>query len=187
MPELPEVETVRRVLAAADLRESRIKGVVVGWEPTVGGAADRFEKLLVGRTIADFQRRGKYLLIQLNDRLTLVCHLRMSGMFKVAETGEPKGGYERAIIQLENGREIRFHDPRKFGRIIATTDPDSVMPKLAPEPLSDDLTVAYVFEQLKRRHRQLNPCCWIRPRSSPDWATSTLMRHFGKPVCTLAN
>ena len=187
MPELPEVETVRRVLAAADLRESRIKGVVVGWEPTVGGAADRFEKLLVGRTIADFQRRGKYLLIQLNDRLTLVCHLRMSGMFKVAETGEPTGGYERAIIQLENGREIRFHDPRKFGRIIATTDPDSVMPKLAPEPLSDDLTVAYVAEQLKRRHRQLKPCCWTRPRSSPDWATSTLMRHFGKPVCTLAN
>ena len=157
MPELPEVETVRRVLAAADLRESRIKGVVVGWEPTVGGAADRFEKLLVGRTIADFQRRGKYLLIQLNDRLTLVCHLRMSGMFKVAETEEPKGGYERAIIQLENGREIRFHDPRKFGRIIATTDPDSVMPKLAPEPLSDELTVAYVTEQLKRRHRQLKP------------------------------
>lgn len=157
MPELPEVEYVARQLRQ-QLAGRRIVGVRVLWERAVSGmAASDFERELQGRRIADIRRRGKHLLIGLEDGRTLVVHRRMSGNLVFsppAPEGEP---YVRVAFDLDDGRRLLYTDPRKFGRL-QLLDPaglDEHLSALGPEPLDDEFTPAVLAERLAGRNRAL--------------------------------
>lgn len=113
MPELPEVETIRRSLAP-HVEGRRISGVEVfdsRWCRPIAPA--EFSDALQGRTIDSLHRRGKYLVFELSGELFLVCHLRMTGNFLYeAPTDTP---YQRAVVALDDGRALRYCDVRRFG------------------------------------------------------------------------
>ncbi|MBJ7342545.1 MAG: bifunctional DNA-formamidopyrimidine glycosylase/DNA-(apurinic or apyrimidinic site) lyase [Solirubrobacteraceae bacterium] len=113
MPELPEVETIRRQLAPA-LRGKRIERLEVidsKWGSPI--AASELAGLIESRTIEQLSRRGKYLIFDLGDELYLICHLRMTGNFLY--DADPAVAYQRAVFELGGGHTLRFTDPRRFG------------------------------------------------------------------------
>lgn len=136
MPELPEVETVRRGLAphlvgrrfiALTVRESRLR-----W-PIPADLAQR----LGGRAVLELARRGKYLLFRLEDGW-LLAHLGMSGNLRLAPPDTPLLRHDHVDFHLDDGRLLRYHDPRRFGALLWTDDP-ARHPLIAPlgvEPLS---------------------------------------------------
>ena len=117
MPELPEVETIRRQLEP-EITGARIADVAVfdeRWTRPV--SPGQVEDLLRGRTIDAVERRGKYLLLRLEGGRTLAMHLRMTGnLLLVDETTDPP--YLRAQLQLEGGRRLLFTDARRFGHAV---------------------------------------------------------------------
>ncbi len=122
MPELPEVETVRRGLAPA-LVGARIEDVTLRRADIRFPFPPKFRERLVGRRIEDVARRAKYLLVRLEGGETLIAHLGMSGSFRVeaAFVGEfhhprskdPK--HDHVVIRLDSGKTVTFNDPRRFG------------------------------------------------------------------------
>lgn len=157
MPELPEVETVVAELRAQELAGTVCIGGEVNWPRSVGGDADSFLSDLRGRSITEISRRGKLIVISLDDPWTFLVHLRMSGMLAVAPPGSDPGVYDRVVVRLQDSRELRFRDPRKFGRFLLTDKRDRYLERLGPEPLSDGLTVNYLHAALQQRRRRLKP------------------------------
>ena len=149
MPELPEVETIRRQLEP-EITGARIADVAVFDERWTRPVPPReVEDLLRGRTIDAVERRGKYLLLRLEGGRTLAMHLRMTGnLLLVDETTDPP--YLRAQLQLEGGRRLLFTDARRFGHAVVLDDAELdeyFAARLGIEPLSDSLTA----EELCRR------------------------------------
>ena len=154
MPELPEVETVRRTLAP-HLMGRTIVGVEVGtYLPVIGPRSpEELAGLLTGRAIGRVHRRGKYLLIDLDDRSGVIVHLRMTGALSVVDRDTPPLRYQQLGILLDDGRDLRFTDQRKFGRVTyrAASDRRPLEAKLGPEPLSSRFTASYFAKKLAGR------------------------------------
>jgi len=149
MPELPEVETIRRQLEPAIVGRV-IESLRVQDERWTRPVAPReVELALAGRRIEAVERRGKYLLLRLEGGRTLAMHLRMTGnLLLVDETTDPP--YLRAQLQLEGGRRLLFTDARRFGHAVVLDDAELdeyFAARLGIEPLSDSLTA----EELCRR------------------------------------
>ena len=156
MPELPEVETVVRGLRAP-LIGRRIEGMWHDWAPTVHSpGADEFAARIAGQAVSAVDRRGKYILIKLEHE-TLVVHLKMSGRLYVAdaESANEADRWVHVRFDLDNGRQLRFSDVRKFGRVYLTNDLSSLLGHLGPEPLSDDFTLAGFRAGLEGRARAI--------------------------------
>src|SRR3712207_4126672 len=136
MPELPEVESVRRQLDPA-LSGRRITETWTDPLPTIPREFVDVERL-TGRTIERVGRRCKFLIAPLDGALELVMHLGMTGSFRF-DLDDP---YVRSRLWLDDGRTLAFRDPRRFGRMAAVDKGDySALPTLAslgPEPLSDE-------------------------------------------------
>jgi len=157
MPELPEVETVRRELEPM-IVGSHIRDIWLGWDGIVRiPTAAEFRAGVSGRLIRYISRRGKYLLFHTDSPATMVVHLKMTGSLIVRPDGEPRDRLDRAVFHLDNGKSIHFHDPRKFGRLWLTEDPGQVIKKLGPEPLGDGFTPEYFRESLKKRSAPIKP------------------------------
>src|SRR5690606_16206611 len=108
MPELPEVETVRRQLEA-ELVGRVIKGVRVLLPRILKNASPaELAERLIGRRLAAVERRGKFLLLQLDDGASLIVHLRMTGRLTLVDAATPDGPHTRAAISLDDGRDLRF-------------------------------------------------------------------------------
>ncbi len=142
VPELPEVETVRRGLDSR-LPGKRIVFVEVLRPDSIGHpTARQFCRLLPGHLFASVARRGKYLLASFDNGAGLAVHLRMSGRLLVAEPGTPAGSHLRVRMRLDDGLELRFEDMRVFGRLWYVPYGrafEEVIPGLAelgPEPLA---------------------------------------------------
>ena len=144
MPELPEVQTVLdgvqsvlngRVLAGL---ESYYPGTVI-LDPELSD--DAFPSRLDKAT-----RRGKYMLFQLDSGVTMIVHLRMTGKWVYDSLAMETHEHERARILLEGGEAIRFIDPRTFGKItlLKSENLEYYMPKLGPEPLSEEFDANYL-------------------------------------------
>ncbi len=139
MPELPEVETVCRGLAAR-LVGRRLARVVVRRPdlrlPLPPGFAARLE----GRTVERIDRRAKYILVHLEGGVVLLAHLGMSGRMVIAD-GDGPGPHDHVILAADDGTEVRFSDHRRFGLMTLTTEegwPDHPLLKgLGPEPLGN--------------------------------------------------
>lgn len=158
MPELPEVETVVRGLRAP-LRNRTITNVDVRWKRTIRAPdPERFAQRLQGQTIADVGRRGKWIVLSLrgDDPFdTLLIHLRMTGQLILEPQDRPEGKYARVLIELDDGRRLRFSDMRKFGRMVLTDRPDEVLGDLGPEPLEDDFTAGRFEKMLVQRRGRI--------------------------------
>jgi formamidopyrimidine-DNA glycosylase len=155
MPELPEVETYVRELQPL-LAGRQILAAEVRWPRTIAGLApEEFADRIVGQRFHTFGRRAKYMLLglaygdgpiyQASD--TLIVHLRMTGQLHVKDAAELPDAHTHVLLDLDNGRRLHFQDTRKFGRMWLTSDPQGVLRKLGPEPLSD----AFRAEDLARK------------------------------------
>ena len=154
MPELPEVETVARGLRAPLIGRS-ITGVSVDWPRTVARPpVDDLAARVVGRWITLVGRRGKYLIVGL-DQGCLLIHLKMSGRLQVVPADHPPDKHVHLLFDLDNGQQLRFQDVRKFGRVYAVDDPAEVTAGLGPEPLADDFTLDDFRHLLSRRSGRL--------------------------------
>ncbi|MCP4167035.1 MAG: bifunctional DNA-formamidopyrimidine glycosylase/DNA-(apurinic or apyrimidinic site) lyase [Chloroflexi bacterium] len=151
MPELPEVQTILDALFP-QIIDQPIIDVSVLWE----GVIDRPETTLFiawmkNRRVVSTDRRGKYMLFELDDGRWLVMHLRMTGEMRVIPNSDPYHKHDRLVFHLANGRDWRFKDMRKFGRAYLVEDVQEVIFKLGPEPLSADFSVAHLQKSLAAR------------------------------------
>ena len=151
MPELPEVETIKRELAPRVVGRS-FSGVTLNWPKAVQiPSPEAFSHSLVGKKIEKVDRRGKYLILRLSGGEALILHLRMSGSLLLRSSpGEP-APYFRTIFLLDNGVELCFRDPRKLGAMWMVKDEHSVVGKLGPEPLEPGFTPEVLVQRLSNR------------------------------------
>ncbi len=162
MPELPEVETIARVLRLGSpgqpaLVGRRILGATLLWERTLAEPSPaEFKPRLTGQVIEDIGRRGKFLYFRLS-RDWLLYHLRMSGDLLVRPSGAPRETHDRLVLELDGGLQLVSNDARKFGRVWLVDEVDQVVGHLGPEPLDEGLTAEIFFNRLHASHRQLKP------------------------------
>ncbi|MDP2807253.1 MAG: bifunctional DNA-formamidopyrimidine glycosylase/DNA-(apurinic or apyrimidinic site) lyase [bacterium] len=153
MPELPEVETVRRDLNR--LLAGRIFGQTGGPFPgSVKGIGFKdLRKKLLGRKIVKVNRRAKYLLLSLDPGLTLIIHLKMTGVLQHQQKDDSLPKSARIIFYFKDGTRLVFSDQRKFGSIKLTDDPNELpeIRKLGPEPLDGKFTPAVLKQRLAGR------------------------------------
>jgi len=156
MPELPEIETVRRGLLplltgrrvlAVRVRERRLR------EPIAPSELRR----LRGATVTGIRRRSKYLLVETSAGLTLLVHLGMTGQLWVADPDRPRRPHEHVVIALDDGRELRFADIRRFGlmKVLDSGEVEShpLLRGLGPEPLGDGVTGEGLFRATRGRRK----------------------------------
>lgn len=162
MPELPEVETVRRILEPQVLGR-RIAGVTVRRSDVIARPEpEAFVRQVEGAVIAGMGRRGKFLTICLGDRGTLVLHLRMTGQLLVTPEDFPEDKHTHLLFGLDDGSQLRFIDTRRFGRfwLIGQGEEDcfSGVGKLGPEPFDEALTGDYLRGRLQKSRRAIKEC-----------------------------
>lgn len=155
MPELPEVETIRRELDKS-IRNKIIDSVLLCRKDLRIKFPDRFSEKLIGRKILSVSRRAKYLLIELNDKNILVIHLGMSGKILVKDHApDPLGKHDHVVIRFKNGSVLIYNDTRRFG--LMTLVPNKQLKEhelfrdLGPEPFSGEFDAKYLLDKLKNR------------------------------------
>ncbi|MDD2421606.1 MAG: bifunctional DNA-formamidopyrimidine glycosylase/DNA-(apurinic or apyrimidinic site) lyase [Heliobacteriaceae bacterium] len=161
MPELPEVETVRRTLAKHIVGRT-ICGVEIHLPKIVAAPFDGdFVQTVVGRRIIGLRRRGKYLLATLSGDRTLVVHLRMTGQWVACTLESPVIPHTHVVFCLDDGKQVRFADLRQFGRLVVI--PSDLVPtfgglaSLGPEPLAADFTEQDFAGCLQGKKTKLKP------------------------------
>lgn len=153
MPELPEVENACRILLRSQLPGRTIERVNVGWAPTVKQPSlEDFVLGLHSRRVEAVSRRGKYILLPLDNGETFIIHLGMTGGLSVQPSAMEADPMVRHSFLLDDGRALRFRDPRKFGHLWLTPDLEATLPRLGPEPLSQDFTAAALASALDNRN-----------------------------------
>lgn len=161
MPELPEVETIARLLREGDdappLPGQRIEGVSLRWPRHIATPSlSTFRRRIRNRVVQEVQRRGKFLVFPL-DQGTLLMHLRMSGDLQMVKSENPLDSHDHTIFLLEKGWHLRFNDTRKFGRVYLVKNPEEILGNLGPEPLSTGFTPQVLERLLVKRRRLLKP------------------------------
>ena len=158
MPELPEVETVRRSLLDLIIGKT-INNIDIYYERIVQSDVKEFKTLLVGETFCDISRYGKFLIFILSHYI-IVAHLRMEGKYflKKSLSEEEKEKHEHVIFSFTDGTTLGYNDTRKFGtmQLFKTNDVSEVMKqeplvKLGIEPISGKLTVNYLRDKFKNK------------------------------------
>jgi formamidopyrimidine-DNA glycosylase len=155
MPELPEVETLRRDLARR-LAGARIQAVWWSGKPLRMRApvdVGALRAMTVGRRVVRLRRMAKYLLIDTDAGGAVVVHLGMSGRLTVVAASAPREPHTHVVWSLDRGRELRFVDPRRFGQV-ATLLPGSA-PEVGVEPLGRGLTIARLATLLGATRRPI--------------------------------
>lgn len=158
MPELPEVEVVRRGLRDEVAGREVTSVVVTGARTVRRQPTEELIRRLRGARLGSAGRLGKFLLLPLDGRPdTLVVHLRMSGQLVLAAPEDPLARHTHAVLGLSDGRELRFVDPRTFGELFVAADPAAVLRHLGPDPLSPGWSEATLAGGLARRRARLKP------------------------------
>ena len=193
MPELPEVETVRRGLSPA-MVGARIERVELRRGDIRFPFPPRFRERLTDKRIVALTRRAKYLLIALEGGETLIAHLGMSGSFRIEDatpgafhrprSKDPK--HDHVVLHLDNGKVITYHDPRRFGFMdLARTDDVERHPRLAGlgiEPLAPDFDGKRLAALFAGVRAPLKAALLTR-RGSRAWATFMFARRFSGRGC----
>lgn len=159
MPEMPEVETIVRVLRGWLVGET-VSDVQVRWARSIAiPAASEFVDTLVGHTATDVARRGKFIIISLPPKFLLV-HLRMTGRLLACDQPDDSIVWDKhvhVVIHFASGRALCFRDVRKFGRLYLVDHAEDIVGDLGPEPLSDEFTSCSLRALLQGRRRQIKP------------------------------
>ncbi|UCE53971.1 MAG: DNA-formamidopyrimidine glycosylase [Desulfobacterales bacterium] len=158
MPELPEVQIIVDDLNVAGLPGTTITGAKVFWPRTIAVPSPKsFCRQVKGKKTAAIRRRGKFLVFDFANGGNLLIHLRMSGRIHLVAADSHRLKHEHVILSFDDGRQLRFHDTRKFGRLYLVKDPDKILGNLGPEPLTNDFKSNAFAERLKIRKRLLKP------------------------------
>lgn len=162
MPELPEVETIKRVIEP-QIQGTSIEQVTISRPEVIAHpCADEFCELLRGQVIAGMRRRGKFLAFMLENGSYVVLHLRMTGCLLVCPPDMPKETHTHIVFQLSNQMELRFSDTRRFGRFWlirrGETDTYSGIGKLGIEPSAPELTAEYLVRCFGKRRKAVKEC-----------------------------
>lgn len=159
MPELPEVETI-----AADLRPHLVGRTIERCElsfPTIvrHPEPEQFIDAVAGTRIESVGRRGKYILIGLEGELLLVVHLGMTGHLNIVDPVAPLEKHTHAVFFLDDGKQLRYRDPRRFGRLLLGSEHALLsakkMPRLGPEPIDPDFAADELYRRLRKRRTAL--------------------------------
>lgn len=159
MPELPEVETI-----VNDLRPHLVGRTIVRCEllfPTIvrHPEPEVFIDSVAGQRIESVSRRGKYIFIGLENDLLLVVHLGMTGQLRLVEPTTPLEKHTHVVFDLDNRLQLRYRDPRRFGRLLLGTKEallqSKTMPRLGPEPIDPDFAADELYRRLRRRRAAL--------------------------------
>lgn len=155
MPELPEVETIRRDLEGLIVGK-KILGITTDSAKQVQPSLKKVRKEIVGAKIRQVKRKAKLLQIFLDNGRILAIHLKMTGRVLIRKKSAPQDEYQRAVINLNNSQELRFADLRKFGwiRLVNQKELGEILKEFGPEPL-DDLTFDYFKGILKTTSRPI--------------------------------
>ena len=151
MPELPEVETTMRGIESYVCGQTIERFIVrhhqLRW-PVAPETAT-----MAGRVIQAVSRRGKYILMQL-DEGNLIWHLGMSGSMSIQPANTPPLSHEHIEIQMASGKSLKYRDPRRFGALLYSAEnplKHRLLQSLGPEPLSDDFNVDYLHTQCRNK------------------------------------
>ncbi len=149
MPELPEVQTVLDTLAL-QIKDRAITDIRIIYPPIVSMEGERFKQELIGQHFRCFKRRGKYLLFEMDD-ITLVSHLRMEGKYFILNEEVPLDKHDHVLFDLDDGRQLRYNDVRKFGRmeLIEKEEEYRNFKDLGPEPFWEIFNEEYCKTYLK--------------------------------------
>ena len=210
MPELPEVETVRRGLAPA-MEGARIDKVEVRHRGLRWPIAKDFEKRIEGKTVDGLGRRAKYLTADLSSGDVLVMHLGMSGSFRIGKDAKPgvyyhekskSTAHDHVVFHMSNGQTITFNDPRRFGsmKLVARAkiDEEPLLHALGPEPLGNEFDAAMLAAACQAKKTSLKAAlldqrvvaglgniyvceALFRAHLSPKRRASTIADRNGKP------
>jgi len=210
MPELPEVETVRRGLAPA-MEGARLAKVEVRDRRLRWPIAKDFEKRLTGQTVEGLGRRAKYLLADLSSGEVLVMHLGMSGSFRVGKDAKPgvyyherskSTAHDHVVFHMSNGATVTFNDPRRFGSMKlvkrAKIEQEPLLRGLGPEPLGNEFDAAMLAKACQAKKTSLKAAlldqrvvaglgniyvceALYRARLSPKRQAATIGDRNGKP------
>jgi len=209
MPELPEVETVRRGLAPA-MEDARFSKVEVRHRGLRWPIAKDFEKRLQGATVTGLGRRAKYLTADLSTGDVLLMHLGMSGSFRIdKETPgdfhherSKDGKHDHVVFHMSSGKTVTFNDPRRFGsmKLVPRTKLDSepLLRALGPEPLGNEFDAAMLARACAGKKTSLKAAlsdqrvvaglgniyvceALFRAHLSPKRRASTIADRNGKP------
>lgn len=153
MPELPEVETTCRGIAphvtGAEITELMVRRYDLRQRVTESITE------LTGKIITGVRRRSKYLLLDIDDGSTILIHLGMSGSLRVIGSGDEWKKHDHVGITLKNDKQLRFHDPRRFGLVLRLMEKNPLdhplLNQLGPEPLEDDFTTGHLAAACAKR------------------------------------
>ncbi len=155
MPELPEVETIRRELKPKIIGQM-VKECIILRKDIIGYPSYKtFNREVIGEKIIDVSRKGKYLIIELTNGKKLIFHLRLSGAITLRTQDEPTGRFDRLILRLSD-YQMCFEEPRALGRayLVNTNEKPKVLRglfSLGHEPISEEFDLDYLKEKLKNR------------------------------------
>jgi formamidopyrimidine-DNA glycosylase len=209
MPELPEVETVRRGLAPA-MEGARVTKVEVRHRGLRWPIAKDFEKRITGKTVDGLGRRAKYLLADLSSGDVLVMHLGMSGSFRVDDgriaqyhhEKSKNAAHDHVVFHMSNGATVTFNDPRRFGsmKLVARAkiDQEPLLRSIGPEPLGNEFDASLLAQACAGKKTSLKAAlldqrvgaglgniyvceALFRARLSPKRMASTIADRNGKP------
>ena len=162
MPELPEIESIKRVI------EPQIQGLAIDRvtvnrpEVIANPDAAEFCGRVSGQSFAGMERRGKFLIFSLESGDRLIVHLRMTGCLLVTLADYPEEKHTHLVFHLSGGRELRFSDTRRFGRFWllrqGETDTYTGMEKLGREPFDSDFSAEYLCSRLVKRKKVIKEC-----------------------------
>ncbi|MGE5692038.1 MAG: bifunctional DNA-formamidopyrimidine glycosylase/DNA-(apurinic or apyrimidinic site) lyase [Pseudomonadota bacterium] len=159
MPELPEVETVRRALEPVMVGRRIDRAEILDARLTRPADPDSVAAELSGERVESVERRGKYLVVRFASGRALLVHLRMTGSFRTAAREDREDDpYRRAVVRLDDGADVAYRDVRRFGTWLLL-DRDEIEPylhvRLGPEPLGDAFTTRTLRERLAGRRAPL--------------------------------
>lgn len=161
MPELPEVETVRKTLKQLVLHKC-IEHITIYWPKIIKKPLiiEQFTDALCGEDILDIGRRGKFLIFY-TEHYALVSHLRMEGKYGLFQEDEPFDKHTHVIFHFTDNTELRYRDVRKFGTMHLYTKGEEFQTEplygLGPEPFSEEFTREYLTDKLRKTNRKIKP------------------------------
>lgn len=151
MPELPEVETVRRALVPA-MEARKIANAFIGRPDLRWPLPENLGERLTGRHVGTLARRGKYLLLALDGDETMLLHLGMSGSVRIHHTRPQTAKHDHMILEIDGDKQrppawVVFNDPRRFGWIdLFRGDIHPMLAGMGPEPLGNEFSAAYLAD-----------------------------------------
>lgn len=159
MPELPEVETIRQTLLKL-VKDEVITTVDVYWPKIIKKPDDAvvFQQLLEGQSIIDINRKGKFLIFELDD-YSLVSHLRMEGKYGIYSSDTEKDKHTHVIFHFDSGRSMHYHDVRKFGTMHLFNKGEAVrslpLAQVGPDPFEPEYLFKEIFPKIKKSSRAI--------------------------------